>query len=94
MLVSIFLFPPLSTCLFQSLCDTDHLRYKFLNAWDAACLALDERYNYISNSWQWATMIDDEKQVWAFVFEKEGRAAAGLDRLQSTEPTELWWQGN
>ncbi|KAI3429595.1 hypothetical protein D9Q98_005681 [Chlorella vulgaris] len=46
-----------------SLCDTDHLRYKFLNAWDAACLALDERYNYISNSWQWATMIDDEKQI-------------------------------
>ncbi|EFN60069.1 hypothetical protein CHLNCDRAFT_33566 [Chlorella variabilis] len=46
-----------------TLVDTDHLRFKFLNAWDAACLALDDRHPYISSTWQWATMIDDEKQV-------------------------------
>lgn len=46
-----------------SLVDSDHLRYKFLNAWDAACMALDERGRFISSPWQWATLIDDERQV-------------------------------
>lgn len=36
---------------------------RFLNAWDAACLAADDRFNFISSPWQWATMIDDEKQA-------------------------------
>ena len=26
-------------------------------------MALDEQYPFISNPWQWATMIDDEQQV-------------------------------
>lgn len=34
-----------------------------LAAWDTRCLELDEKYNFISNPWQWATLIDDEKQV-------------------------------
>ncbi|KAI7843063.1 hypothetical protein COHA_003235 [Chlorella ohadii] len=46
-----------------SLVDTDHLRYKFLNAWDAACLAMDDATGFIASPWQWATLIDDEKQV-------------------------------
>jgi len=60
-----------------SLVDVDHLRYHHLNAWDAACMALDTTTNFIGNSWQWATMIDDERQllvaergplVWVFNF--------------------------
>ncbi len=34
-----------------------------LNTWDAACMALDDKYKFISNSWQWATLIDDDRQV-------------------------------
>ena len=36
---------------------------RFLNAWDAACLAADDRYAFISSAWQWATLIDDERQA-------------------------------
>jgi 1,4-alpha-glucan branching enzyme len=36
---------------------------RFLNAWDAACMALDDQCKFVSSPWQWATMIDDEKQV-------------------------------
>lgn len=46
-----------------SLADSDHLRYKFLLAWDKACMALDKQTGFIANSWQWATLIDDERQV-------------------------------
>ena len=46
-----------------SLVDSEHLRYPQLNAWDAACLAADKKYGYISSPIQWATMMDDQKQV-------------------------------
>jgi hypothetical protein len=36
---------------------------RFLNEWDKACLAADNQYSFISSPWQWATMVDDEKQV-------------------------------
>ena len=45
------------------LVDAGHLRYSQLNAWDAACLATDAARPYISDSNQWATMMDDERQV-------------------------------
>ena len=38
-----------------------------MNAWDADSLALDNAHPFISSTWQWATMIDDERQVGGWV---------------------------
>ena len=46
-----------------SLADSGHLRYSQLQAWDRACLSLDDVAPYIASTWQWATMMDDERQV-------------------------------
>ncbi|KAH7615671.1 hypothetical protein Ndes2526B_g09583 [Nannochloris sp. 'desiccata'] len=46
-----------------SLVDSEHLRYPQLNAFDAACMAADEKFGYISSGLQWVTVMDDEKQV-------------------------------
>jgi 1,4-alpha-glucan branching enzyme len=45
------------------LVDSGHLRYSQLNAWDQACMALDDEYAFISSPIQWATLVDDEKQI-------------------------------
>lgn len=45
------------------LVDVGHLRYSQLLAWDKACLAVDNTFSYIASKHQWATMIDDERQV-------------------------------
>ena len=46
-----------------NLVDADHLRYRHLHAWDAACMGADATYGFISSPIQWATMMDDERQV-------------------------------
>jgi 1,4-alpha-glucan branching enzyme len=45
------------------LVDAGHLRYAQLNAWDAACMAADAAHGFIASPLQWATLIDDERQV-------------------------------
>jgi 1,4-alpha-glucan branching enzyme len=46
-----------------SLVDSEHLRYPQLNAFDAACMAADDKFEYISSGLQWVTVMDDERQV-------------------------------
>ena len=46
-----------------ALVDEGHLRYSQLNAWDAACMAADQKYGFISSSTQWATVMDDDRQI-------------------------------
>lgn len=46
-----------------SLPDTDHLRYKFLLAWDRALMKLDEEYDMLSSPHQWVTHIENDDQV-------------------------------
>jgi len=45
------------------LADTDHLRYKFLQAWDEAMHALDKKHNFLASPHQMVTTIDDENQI-------------------------------
>jgi 1,4-alpha-glucan branching enzyme len=45
------------------LVDSGHLRYSQLNAWDAACMGTDNVYRFIASPTQWATMMDDERQI-------------------------------
>ncbi|KXZ46668.1 hypothetical protein GPECTOR_41g632 [Gonium pectorale] len=49
-----------------SLADTDHLRYKFLQAWDAAMMALDEHYSVLGSRHQWVTHMDEAEQILVF----------------------------
>ncbi|CAD6338235.1 unnamed protein product [Miscanthus lutarioriparius] len=51
-----------------SLVDTDHLRYKYMNAFDQAMNALDERFSFLSSSKQIVSDMNDEKKV--IVFER------------------------
>ncbi|EFJ43598.1 1,4-alpha-glucan branching enzyme II [Volvox carteri f. nagariensis] len=46
-----------------SLADTSHLRYKFLQAWDAAMMRLDEHYGILSSRHQWVTHMDERQQA-------------------------------
>jgi len=46
-----------------SLVDADHLRFRFLNAWDAAMQRLDEEYSFLSSSHQIVSHADDTEQV-------------------------------
>ena len=39
-----------------SLADQDHLRYKDLLAWDTAMMALDDRFDFLSNKWVWESV--------------------------------------
>ncbi|GLI70892.1 hypothetical protein VaNZ11_015916 [Volvox africanus] len=49
-----------------SLADTTHLRYKFLQAWDAAMMRLDEHYGFLSSPHQWVTHMDEREQILVF----------------------------
>ncbi|AQK67289.1 starch branching enzyme 1 [Zea mays] len=51
-----------------SLVDTDHLRYKYMNAFDQAMNALDERFSFLSSSKQIVSDMNDEEKV--IVFER------------------------
>lgn len=46
-----------------NLVDAGHLRYSQLNAWDRACMKLDDNFEFISSPIQWATLVDDEQQI-------------------------------
>lgn len=46
-----------------SLADASHLRYSQLLAFDAAMMALDERFNFLTSPHQWVTHIDNDRQV-------------------------------
>ncbi|KAG2486093.1 hypothetical protein HYH03_015188 [Edaphochlamys debaryana] len=49
-----------------SLADTEHLRYKFLQAWDAAMMSLDKAYGILPSRHQWVTHMDEEQQILVF----------------------------
>ncbi|XWS26006.1 hypothetical protein CRYUN_Cryun27aG0116700 [Craigia yunnanensis] len=51
-----------------NLVDTDHLRYKFLNAFDRAMNALDEKFSFLSSTKQIVSSTDEENKV--IVFER------------------------
>ncbi|KAK8456237.1 hypothetical protein SEVIR_4G298600v4 [Setaria viridis] len=51
-----------------SLVDTDHLRYKYMNAFDQAMNALDEKFSFLSSSKQIVSDMNEEKKV--IVFER------------------------
>ena len=46
-----------------SLADAEHLRYRFLNAWDAALQALDEEYSFLSAQHQIVSYAGDPEQA-------------------------------
>ncbi|KGN47537.1 1,4-alpha-glucan-branching enzyme 1, chloroplastic/amyloplastic [Cucumis sativus] len=48
--------------------DTDHLRYKFLNAFDSAMNALDEKFSFLASSKQIVSWTGEEDKV--IVFER------------------------
>lgn len=50
------------------LLDVDHLRYKFLNAFDAAMNLLDEKFSFLASPKQIVSCTDEEKKV--IVFER------------------------
>ena len=43
--------------------DAEHLRYRFLNAWDAALQALDDQYHFLSAQHQIVSYAGDEEQA-------------------------------
>ncbi|KAH9613901.1 hypothetical protein KSS87_011118 [Heliosperma pusillum] len=51
-----------------NLVDTDHLRYKFMNAFDRAMNLLDDRFSYLSSTKQLVSSANDEDKV--IVFER------------------------
>lgn len=46
-----------------NLADADHLRYKFLNEWDRAMNALDDRYAFVSDRHQIVSEASDDKHL-------------------------------
>lgn len=46
-----------------SLVDAEHLRYRFLNAWDAALQALDDEYHFLSAQHQIVSFAGDSEQA-------------------------------
>ncbi|EIE25420.1 starch branching enzyme [Coccomyxa subellipsoidea C-169] len=46
-----------------SLVDAEHLRYKYLNAWDGALQGLDSQHNFLSSTHQLVSYADDAEQV-------------------------------
>lgn len=46
-----------------SLVDAEHLRYKFLNAWDAALQALDSHHAFLSSTHQIVSYASDSEQA-------------------------------
>ncbi|KAA3484462.1 1,4-alpha-glucan-branching enzyme 2-2, chloroplastic/amyloplastic-like [Gossypium australe] len=51
-----------------TLVDTDHLRYKFMNAFDRAMNALDDKFSFLSSTKQIVSCTDEENKV--IVFER------------------------
>ncbi|XP_010556050.1 PREDICTED: 1,4-alpha-glucan-branching enzyme 1, chloroplastic/amyloplastic-like isoform X2 [Tarenaya hassleriana] len=51
-----------------NLVDTDHLRYKFMNAFDKAMNALDEKYSFLSSAKQIVSSANEDDKV--IVFER------------------------
>ncbi|XP_072966487.1 1,4-alpha-glucan-branching enzyme, chloroplastic/amyloplastic-like [Typha angustifolia] len=51
-----------------NLVDTDHLRYKYMNAFDTAMNLLDERFSFLSSTKQIVSSINEEDKV--IVFER------------------------
>ncbi|KAL4271873.1 hypothetical protein GQ457_13G019360 [Hibiscus cannabinus] len=51
-----------------NLVDTDHLRYKFMNAFDRAMNALDDKFPFLSSTKQIVSCADEENKV--IVFER------------------------
>lgn len=47
-----------------SLADAEHLRYKYMNAWDAAMQRLDEEYGFLSSEHLLVSYSGDTEQVW------------------------------
>lgn len=43
--------------------DAEYLRYKFLNAWDAALQALDSHHAFLSSTHQIVSYADDSEQA-------------------------------
>eukprot|EP00898_Chlorokybus_atmophyticus_P007345 jgi/Chlat1/7611/Chrsp64S07096 len=50
------------------LADSDHLRYKFMEAFDQAMQALDDEYNFLASDWQLVSSAHEEDKV--IVFER------------------------
>ncbi len=46
-----------------SLVDAEHLRYRFLNAWDAALQALDSEHSFLSSDHQIVSYANDSEQA-------------------------------
>ncbi|KAJ3672342.1 hypothetical protein LUZ60_007063 [Juncus effusus] len=51
-----------------SLVDTDHLRYKYMNAFDRAMNLLDEKFSFLSNPKQIVSSVSEDEKV--IVFER------------------------
>ena len=49
-----------------SLVDADHLRYKYMNAWDAAMQRLDQQYGFLSSEHLLVSYAGNEEQVCCF----------------------------
>jgi 1,4-alpha-glucan branching enzyme len=50
-----------------SLVDTDHLRYKYMNAFDQAMNALEEEFSFLSSSKQIVSDMNEKDKVMAIV---------------------------
>ena len=48
-----------------SLVDSEHLRYRYMNAWDAAMQRLDQEYGFLSSQHLLVSCSDDKEQVGA-----------------------------
>ena len=46
--------------------DADHLRYKYMNAWDAAMQRLDQQYGFLSSEHLLVSYAGNEEQVCCF----------------------------
>ena len=46
-----------------SLADAEDLRYRFLNAWDAALQALDAKFGFLASTHQIVSFAGDKEQV-------------------------------
>lgn len=47
-----------------SLADADHLRYKYMNAWDAAMQSLDQQHGVLASEHLLVSFAGDKEQVW------------------------------
>jgi 1,4-alpha-glucan branching enzyme len=43
--------------------DAEHLRYRFLNAWDAALQSLDAKFGFLASPHQIVSFAGDKEQV-------------------------------